>query len=203
MNRLQRDMCQRMTKAEIVEWLKGKVGPRLYSHLIGTQEMAVKLAGIYNADRQKAMLSGLLHDCAKPMPHAELFSHAERYSIHLDQVRLAQPGLLHAPVGAKLVHAELSITDNEILGAIAVHNTGSGDMSILGKVLYLADASESNRSYPGVQRIRDMALGGDLDSALLSTMDMKIQHVLERKLMLHPMTIEARNDVLNHKLISL
>ena len=148
------------------------------------------------------MLAGLLHDCAKQMSYAELSSHAEHYNIQLDRIRLAQPGLLHAPVGAELVHAELGITDNEILDAIAVHNTGSRDMSRLGKILYLADASEPNRAYPGVQRIRELSLGGDLDDALLTTMDMKIQHVLERKLMLHPMTLDARNDVLNRRLTS-
>lgn len=203
MNQFLRDMFRRTTKAEIIEWLKGKVGPWLYDHLIATQELAIELADIYKVDRQKAMLAGLLHDCAKPMSHAELFSHAERYHIQLDPVRLAQPGLLHASVGAKLVHAELGITDSEILDAIAVHNTGSRDMSMLGKILYLADASEPDRDYPGVQRIRELALGGDLDDALLTTMDIKIRHVLERKRMLHPMTVEARNDVLNHRSISL
>jgi len=190
-----------MTKAEIIDWLNGKVKPELYNHLIGTQELAVKLAEIYEVDSQKAMLVGLLHDCAKLMSDAELVSQARRYNIQLDEVRLAQPGLLHAPVGAKLVHAELCISDNEILDAIAVHNTGSRDMTGLGKVLYLADASEPNRDYPGVQRIRELALGGNLDDALLTTMDMKIQHVLEKRRMLHPMTVEARNDVLNNGLI--
>lgn len=192
-----------MTKAEIIDWLNGKVNPKLYDHLIGTQELAVRLAEIYAVDSQKAMLVGLLHDCAKLMPDAELISQAKYYNIQLDEVRLVQPGLLHAPVGAELVHAELGISDNEILDAVAVHNTGSKNMTELGKVLYLADASEPNRDYPGVERIRKLALGGNLDDALLTTMDMKIQHVLEKRRMLHPMTVEARNDILGNGLIGL
>ena len=201
MSQFQKDMCQRMRNAEIIEWLKGKVGPQLYSHSIATQELAAELAGIYNVARPKAMLAGLLHDFAKQMSHTELLSHAKRYNIQLDRVRLAQPGLLHAPVGAKLVHAELGISDNEVLNAIAVHNTGSRDMSTLGKILFLADASEPNRTYAGAQHIRELALAGDLGDALLTAMDIKIQHVLERKRMLHPMTVEARNDVLRNGLI--
>ena len=168
----------------------------MYCHSAATQEMAAKLADIYGVDMEKATLAGLLHDCAKQMSHEELISHAQHYHIRLDHIRLAQPGLLHAPVGAKLVHAELGIADSEILDAIAAHNTGSKDMSRLGKILYLADASECTRSYPGVERIRDLALSGDLNSALLTTMDMKIRHVLEQKQMLHPMSVEARNDVI-------
>ena len=185
-----------MTIVEITEWLKGRIGRSLYCHSNATQEMAAKLADIYGVDMEKAIVAGLLHDCAKQMSHEELIARAERYQIQLDQIRLAQPGLLHAPVGAKLVHAELGITDSEILGAIAAHNTGCSGMSRLGKVLYLADASEHTRSYPGVERIRELAFSGDLAGALLTTMDMKIHHVLEQKRMLHPMSVEARNDVL-------
>lgn len=182
--------------APITEWVREKLDPELYRHSIATQELAAELADIYNVDRQKAAATGLLHDCAKGLSNEELLLYANRYHIPLDEIRLAQPGLLHAPVGAKLIQMELEITDNEILHAIAVHNTGSSGMSTLDKVLYLADASEPNRKYPGVQRIREMAASGDLDNALLEIMDMKIRHVMERKLMLHPLSVEAWNDVL-------
>lgn len=185
-----------MTKAEIIEWLRGQISPELYRHSTATQELAAELADIYDVDRQKAMLAGLLHDCAKRISHAELISYARRYGIALDEIRLAQPGLLHAPVGAKLVQIELGIKDSEVLRAIEVHNTGSRGMSRLDKVLYLADASEINRTYPDVEHIRDLALGGDLDIALLKTMDMKIRHVIEHRRLLHPVSVEARNDVL-------
>ena len=185
-----------MTRTEIAEWLKERVNSRVYYHSTATQEMAAELADIYEVDRQKAMLAGLLHDRAKQISNAKLVAHAQRYHIQRDHIRMAQPELLHAPVGAKLVHAELGITDEEILDAIAVHNTGSRDMSRLGKILYLADASEHTRDYPAVQDIRKLALSGELNDALLATMDMKIRHVLEKKRMLHPMSVEARNEVL-------
>ncbi len=185
-----------MTKAEIIEWLKERLDAKLYRHSTATQELAAILADIYNADRQKAATAGLLHDCAKPLTHTELISYAKRYNVPLDEIRLAQPGLLHAPIGAKLVQMELGISDNEILHAIAVHNTGSRGMSRLDKILYVADASEPNRDYPDVQRIRDLTFNGNLDVAVLETMEMKIRHVMQKRSMLHPLSVEARNDVL-------
>jgi len=185
-----------MTKNEIIEWIRERLDPELYRHSIATQEMAAELADMYGADRQKAVVAGLLHDCAKGLSHAELLSCANRYSIPLDQIRLAQPGLLHAPVGAKLAQIELGITDTEVLRAIEIHNTGSNGMSRLDRVLYVADSSEPNRNYPGVQRIRELAFGGDLDGALLEAIEIKIRHVMERQLMLHPLSLDARNDVL-------
>lgn len=185
-----------MTKAEIIQWLRARLDPELYGHSIATQKMAAELANIYNVNRSKATVAGLLHDCAKGLSHEELLLNASRYNIPLDEIRMMQPGLLHAPVGAKIAQAELGITDSEILHAIEVHNTGSTGMSSLDKVLYLADAAEPNRTYPGVEQIREVAFSGNLDSALLETMDMKIRHVMERRRMLHPLSVDARNDIL-------
>jgi predicted HD superfamily hydrolase involved in NAD metabolism len=185
-----------MTKAEIIQWLKARLDPDLYRHSIATQEMAADLADIYSVNSHKATIAGLLHDCAKGLSHEELLLNANRHNIPLDEIRMMQPGLLHAPVGAKIAQEELGITDSEILHAIEVHNTGSAGMSRLDKVLYLADAAEPNRTYPGVEQIRKLAFSGNLDDALLGTMDMKICHVIERRRMLHPFSVDARNDIL-------
>ncbi len=185
-----------MTKTEILDWIKNKTDDELYCHSFATQEMAVKLAGIYNVDEYRAMMAGLLHDCAKQLSHKELISYAKSFNIELDEIRIIQPGLLHAPVGAKIVQAELGISDSEILHAIAVHNTGSSGMSKLDKILFLADATENNRDYPGVEDIREISLSGNLNEALLTAIDMKIYHVIDRKYLLHPMSVEARNDII-------
>ena len=188
-----------MTRAETIEWLRKKLDPELYHHSIATRQLATELAGIYNVDRQKAIVAGLLHDCAKGLSDEELISCANRYHIPLDQIQLAQPGLLHAPIGAKLVQMQLGIADDEILRAIEVHNTGSKGMSRLDKVLYVADSSEPNRDYPGVQRIRKLASSGDLDGAFLKAMEVKIRYTMKQKFMLHPLSVEAWNDVLRRQ----
>ena len=176
--------------------LSEKLNSELYCHSVATQELAVELAERYRVDKQKAALAGLLHDCARGLSHEELFLNAERYQIAVDQIRLAQPGLLHAPVGSKLAQMEFGVKDDEILHAIAVHNTASSGMSGLDKVLYVADASEPNRDYPGVERIRELAFSNDLDGAFLEAMEIKIHYTMKRKSMLHPMSLEAWNEIL-------
>jgi len=188
-----------MTKAEIEKRLKERLSPDLYRHSVSTQNMAEELAGIYNIDREKASLAGLLHDCARGMSNKELRLYASRYNMLMDEIQLNQPVLLHAPVAAKIAQAEFGVEDNEILHAIEVHCTGSSPMSTLDKVLYVSDSSEPDRDYPGVQRIRELAYSGDLDGALLEAMDLKIIYVTERKLILHPMSVEARNEVLQER----
>ena len=100
-----------MTKAEMTDWISGRLSPKLYRHSIATQQLTAELAEMYGADREKANIAGLLHDCAKALSNAELLSHAELYRLPVDEIQLMQPGLLHAPVAAKLVQAELGITD--------------------------------------------------------------------------------------------
>ena len=185
-----------MTKAEMTDWISGRLSPKLYRHSIATQQLTAELAEMYGADREKANIAGLLHDCAKALSNAELLSHAELYRLPVDEIQLMQPGLLHAPVAAKLVQAELGITDEEILHAISVHNTGCPGMSGLDRALYLADCSEPDREYPGVETIRELIIGGDLNGALLVAMDRKISYVIQKRQMLHPLSVDARNDLL-------
>ena len=168
----------------------------MYNHSVGTQKFAEELADIYNVDREKAAVAGLAHDCAKSLNSKETLLQAHRYRIPMDEIMSAQPALLHAPVGAKLAQIELGISDNEVLGAIEVHCMGARDMSLLDRILYVADASEPNRNHPGAERIRGLACGGDLDVALLEAMEIKIGYVMKRKLMLHPQSLEAWNGVL-------
>jgi predicted HD superfamily hydrolase involved in NAD metabolism len=188
-------LCSR-PRILIIEWLRERLNPKLYRHSVATQELAAELADIYNVGKQNAVIAGLLHDCARGLSDEDLLLYAHRYHIPLDQIQLAQPVLLHSPVGAKLAQMELEITDNEILHAIAAHNTGSKGMSRLDRVLYVADSSEPNRDYPEVQSIRNLAFSGDLDGALLKAMEVKIRYVMDQKLMLHPLSMEAWNDIL-------
>jgi len=189
-------MCQKMTRAEIVRWLEKKLNPQLFRHSIATEAMSLELAEIYDVDSQKASLAGLVHDCAKCMSNKKMLLYARRYNIPLDQIQLDQPFLLHAPVGAKLAQMEFGIEDEDILHAVEVHCIGSTGMSRLDKIIYVADASEPNRDYYGVQKIRELAYGGDLNGALLEAMELKITYVIEQKLILHPLGVEARNEIL-------
>jgi len=129
------------------------------------------------------------------MPRKDLIQYAQEHEISIDYVQLNQPNLLHGVVGASIAMLEFEISDNEIFHAIETHSTGVKNMSLLDKVLFLSDSAEPNRDYSGVEKIRKLALSGKLDTALLEAMERKLIYVMKKRLMLHPTSIEAWNDI--------
>ncbi len=168
---------------------------RLYRHSLGVAKIAESLAQKNGADRCKAYLAGLLHDYGKRYSTNQLMEKAKELSIDLDWFCINEPKLLHAPVGAALLKSELDIYDKELLDAVAYHTTGKAKMTMLGKILYLSDSIEPGREYRGVNEIRSLA-SFDLDGAILKVVEYTILSVLERKLLLHPLSVELRNDLL-------
>jgi predicted HD superfamily hydrolase involved in NAD metabolism len=182
-----------------IEFLKSKLRSLLdeerYLHSIGVMETAIYLAKKYDANVEKAQVAGLLHDCAKGYSDEELLKFAQRYGIEVDEVLKHAPFLLHGPVGAHLVEEIFGIKDEEIKRAIALHTTGDVNMTILDKIIFLADYIEPNRNFEGVEKLRQLA-EQDVDTAVLKAFDSTICYVIERKLLLYEKTIRARNDIL-------
>ncbi|MCX7970739.1 MAG: bis(5'-nucleosyl)-tetraphosphatase (symmetrical) YqeK [Negativicutes bacterium] len=185
---------------EFLERVKDRVKERLswprFRHSLGVLVFAVRLADRWGADRNKAMLAAMVHDYARELGREKLISIAGRLRIHLDKWERQSAGLMHARVGAALVREELAIEDQEILSAVARHTTGSPNMSLLDKVIFLADSLEPGREFDGVDRLRQLA-ERDIDKATLFTLDRSIAYVLEKKgEFLHPATVAARNYLL-------
>lgn len=173
--------------------IKKRAGKDLFRHCLGVKETAVKLAQVYDLDPAKAELTGMLHDYGKLYDHEKQARVARDYNLD-DPLIFQEPVLLHAPVGAILLKVELGIEDPDILEAVRVHTTGFPGMSLLSRVIYLADYIEPGRNCPGVQAIRKLAFS-DLDGALLASVDFTIHYVLERKKLLHPSSIAFRNSL--------
>ncbi len=168
----------------------------LYQHSLGVAGVAADLAVRYGADVSKAFLAGLLHDYGKGYPLGRLRQEARRLELALDRITLAEPKLLHAPVGAALLSEELGIFDPAVIKAVAYHTTGRSRMSLLEKVVYLADFIEPGRDFTGVEQIRQLARV-QLNAALVAAVEHTIRSVLERGMLLHPRTIQFRNSLLN------
>lgn len=175
--------------------LKNELTQKRYDHTIGVMNTAEELARKYGADVQKAILAGLLHDCAKNYSIERLFEICRISGIDTDPVMLQQPSLLHGPAGAAVARDKYGIEDEEILGAIRWHTTGKADMSLLEKIIYIADYIEPEREFPGVGELRKLAFE-DLDSCMLLALDRTIAFVLERSNLLHANTVIARNYLL-------
>ena len=136
-----------MELVEIRKKLKKVQDKDRYEHTKGVMYTAGCLAMAYGYDMHKAMLAGLLHDCAKCIPSVER----------------ENPFLLHAKLGALLAKTEYDVTDPLILHAIKVHTTGEPDMNILDKIIYIADYIEPNRNKAAnLDRVRELAFH-DLD----------------------------------------
>lgn len=176
------------------ELIQKSLNSGLYHHSMRVEETAEKLAAAHNADKEKAALTGLLHDYGKSYSKQKLLQFASQFNI-ADETALHEPNLLHAPVGAWLLEHEIGIKDPEIVAAVRTHTTGIPKMSLLAQVVYLADYIEPERDCPGVDKIRELAFN-DLTRALLHSVDLTIKYVLERQRIVHPDSINFRNSLI-------
>ncbi len=175
------------------------LGSKLYRHSLGVAQTAASLAERYGEQPERAYLTGMVHDYGKVYSGEELRRRAREMSLDLDRVILAEPGLLHAPVGAALLPVELGIVDIEIIRAVTYHTTCRQGASLLEKIVYLADYIEPGRRHPAVRVVREAA-ENNLHTALLLAVEQTIKRVLERGKLLHPRSVEFRNSLLISKL---
>ena len=161
------------------------------AHVLGTAATAVKLAEKYGADVHRAEVAGLLHDCTKKLSMPEQLALCEKYGIALDALEKKALKLLHAKTGAALARDVFGV-DDEIYNAILWHTTGKPDMTVLEKVIYLADFIEPTRDFPGVDALR-RTVWGDLDRGLLMGLEMTVEEMEEMGNPIHVNTLAARD----------
>ncbi len=164
---------------------------RRIPHVLGTEQEAVRLAEHWGADTDRARRAALLHDCTKKLDLPEQLALAERFHVPLDEMERREIKLLHAKTGAGIAEAVFG-ADEETANAIRWHTTGRGNMTLLEKVIYLADYVEPTRDFPGVEKLRRTCYE-DLDAGLLLGLEMTIGEMEARGAPIHPKTLEARD----------
>lgn len=164
---------------------------RRIPHVLGTEQEAVRLAERYGADVEKARTAALLHDCTKKLEMEEQLALCRQYGLHLDELEQKTLKLLHAKTGAAVARDVFGV-DGEIYSAIWWHTTGHAHMTLLEKVLYLADYIEPNRDFPGVDQLR-RACYEELDKGLLMGLEMTIGEMEAMGSPVHCATVEARD----------
>ncbi|MBP2662781.1 MAG: putative superfamily hydrolase [Firmicutes bacterium] len=180
---------------QVLDKLSQVLPAKRFQHSLGVSQSAAELATQFGENVEKAKLTGLLHDCARGLSSNTLLQMAETFAIVVNDVERCQPVLLHAPLGALLARTEYGIDDSQICKAIALHTTGGRDMSLLEKIIYLADCIEPSRNFSGLDKLRSLAFT-DLDAAMLVAFDQSLHYVIELGLLIHPATIEGRNYLL-------
>lgn len=181
---------------EIKAELKKILSEKRYVHSLGVADEARKLAAKYGVDESRAYLAGLVHDCAKEVPPQDMGGILKnKYGVSVDSMSKLTPKILHGVLGACEAQSKFGIYDPEILDAVKYHTTGKGNMSMLAKIIYIADYIEPNRDFDGVNELRRLAYK-DIDEAIIKGIDDTIRDLIERGLLLHPDTIHARNDLI-------
>ena len=160
-------------------------------HVLGTEQEAIRLAERYGADVEKARVAALLHDCTKRLNLPEQLALCRRYGIGLDELEERTLKLLHAKTGAAIAREVFGV-DDEIYSAIWWHTTGRPGMTLLEKIMYLADYIEPSRDFPGVQELRRVCYE-DLDAGLRMGLEMTIREMNELGTPVHRATVEARD----------
>lgn len=180
----------------IKKYLQDNLSEHRCRHSFGVAEEAVRLAKHYGADPDSAYLAGLLHDCAKEIPpQRALQMLRKQYRIEPNAMMLENPKLLHGTLGACIAQSVFDVYDTEILDAIKYHTTGKADMSLLGKIIFIADFIEPNRTYKDVETLRKLAYQ-NLDEAIIFGIDYTIIDLIQRKMIVQPDTLHCRNFLL-------
>lgn len=179
-------------KSEQLRKLRGEMekvqDARRFEHTLGVEFISAALAMRYGAPVESAQLAGLLHDCAKCLTDKERVKICRKNDIPMSEMEKANPFLLHAKVGAYLAEKKYKVKDQDIINAIHNHTTGRPKMSLLEKIVFIADYIEPGRKHaPNLEEIRSLAFT-DLDQALLKILSDTLEYLESGKGDVDPMT---------------
>ncbi|MGD9676754.1 MAG: bis(5'-nucleosyl)-tetraphosphatase (symmetrical) YqeK [Vulcanibacillus sp.] len=176
--------------------LKKQVSNSRYLHSLGVANCAKILAVRFGADPEKTEIAGILHDYCKDLDKEELIRIIEETDELPNDLLEYNDEIWHGPVASVIIKEKFNITDEEIINSIRHHTSGRRNMSLIEKIVCLADYIEPNRKFEGVDKIRILA-EKDLEKALLATLDGTIRFLLEKKMKIYYLTFEARNCLID------
>ena len=171
-------------------WMYQYLGGKRLLHTLNVGYLSAHLAELYGCSKDKALIAGALHDCAKELPLEQQLEMAKRYSGDL----FTEKKIIHSPAGATFAKEGFGIEDKEILDAICYHTTGRGNMSVLEKIVYLADKIEPSRTYMDLAPIRKTA-ETDLDEAVRMTAEAVRNKFKSQGRELHPVTTAMMKEL--------
>lgn len=184
---------------DIRDEVKKIVTPKRYIHILGVEEEAVELARQTGADENKVRVAALLHDVAKSMTIEDLEKICrENFSDELTEDDIKITPILHGFAGVVIAKDIFKIKDQEILDGIKYHTIGKKGLSLVGRIIYIADAIEKNRDYPGVEELREIT-HRDIDEGIISEIDHKEEYLKKTGGKSHRNTLEMKDWLLKSK----
>lgn len=187
---------------KIRKQLKKELDHKRYTHTRGVAAICVALAMAHGFDMNKAYLAGLLHDNAKCIPTEDKLKLCSKYKISLSESEKKNPELIHAKLGAYRLKDTFDISDQDIFSAVCCHTTGKINMSVLDKILYIADYIEPARKpLKGMDAVREMSFR-DLDQAMFMILESTLEYLKSNKDDIDSATMETYqyfNQLINGK----
>ena len=151
------------------------LNPNRVRHVLGCRDTAVALARRWGADVNDAARAGILHDITKAIDGPLQLTLCDAYGKLLDDFSKRYPRTLHALTGSMVAQRIFGENEN-VVSAIEFHTTGRANMTLLEKIIYVADYMEPTRDFPGVERLRELAFT-DIDAALKLGLEMTLEHL--------------------------
>lgn len=173
-------MIDEALKTQYIDLLRSRLKESRFLHSLNVAESAVRLARQFGANEDKAYLAGLLHDITKNETDEKQLQIMKSGGIILSNTQLNNPKLWHAMSGMVYLRDELGIDDAEILGAVRWHTTGKAGMTLLEKVVFIADYISAERDYPDADVMRRLS-ATSLDAAALYALKFSLRHLSEKE----------------------
>ena len=176
-------------RAAALSMLKGKRIP----HVLGTEATAAKLALRWGADEETARRAALLHDCTKKLTREQHLALCRQYGIEIDEEEEREEQLLHGASGSGVARNVFGLGEDAVQ-AIRWHTIGRGEMTLLDKIIYLADYIEPTRDHCDLTELRELSMR-DLDKAVLTALEMSAAHLKTQGKAPHPNSVSARDHL--------
>lgn len=177
--------------------VKNAVTEKRYIHSLGVMKMCEKLANIYGADVERAKLVGLMHDLSKEMPNEEKLIYVKENNIYCTDTERQIGDVLHGKIAGDICEKKYGF-DKEMCIAISIHTTGKEDMTLLQKVLFIADKIDETRKYEAAEELRNIAYN-NLDEAILKNINDAIKKLIDENRLVTEESIQARNYLLSNR----
>ena len=177
--------------------IKERLSEKRYEHSLAVAKAAEKLARKYNADPAKARFTGLLHDICKDDSEQSQLQMFDKFGIILTESELQCPKLWHAILGAEFIRRNFT-GDQDIINSVRYHTTGRQKMSLLEKVIYVADCISSDRHYDHVEELRELAKKS-LEDVIFEMSGYIITNLVEERSPLHKDTVDVYNEIFFQK----
>lgn len=181
------------TDERIIELIRSKLELRRFQHSLNVAESARYLAEKYGGDADKAYTAGLLHDVMKNSSPEEQLGVITEAGIELLPEERANKKLWHAIAGAAYIKNVMGIDDKELYKAVRYHTTGRAKMTLLEKIVYLADYISAERNYKDVDVMRKLC-DESMDEAVLYALEFGIPDLVRRGSVVHPDSLDLYNE---------